>query len=247
MEDMTRSCIDCASAGCDGNGKGRPSFCLTDSIGEGLLGESLEHYAEEEEGDILRAAATVEHDGYRRWCRVRETMEFAKRMGYRRIGIATCVGLLSESRALATILRANGFEVYGASCKAGMVNKVDVGIDPVCYEVGPNTCNPVLQAMVLNSVGTDLNIVVGLCVGHDSLFYRNSEAPVTTLVVKDRVMAHNPVGALYTSGSYYKDLKDGSARSERPLDVARYTASPGRNPSNDNASETRGTATTASA
>lgn len=49
-----------------------------------------------------------------------------------------------------------------------------------------------------------MNIVMGLCVGHDSLFYKYSEALTTTLVVKDRVTGHNPVAALYTSHSYYK-------------------------------------------
>lgn len=218
MEEKGRSCIDCRSGGCDGTGGRRPPFCLTDSMPEGLVERSRERYEGTVEGELLRTAATVERDGYRVWCRVQETMEFARRMGYRRIGIATCVGLLSESGALASILRANGFEVYGISCKAGMVGKVDVGIDPVCCEVGPNTCNPLLQADILNSAGTDLNIVMGLCVGHDSLFYRSSEAPVTTLVVKDRVLAHNPVGALYTSSSYYRDLKEGGV-SGRSRDV----------------------------
>jgi len=46
---------------------------------------------------------------------------------------------------------------------------------------------------------------VGLCVGHDMLFTRHSRAPVTTLVVKDRVLAHNPAGALYSG--YYRGLR----------------------------------------
>ena len=68
-------------------------------------------------------------------------------------------------------------------------------------------CNPILQAKILNSEKTDLNIVVGLCVGHDSLFYRYSDAPVTTAVTKDRVLGHNPAAALYTADSYYSRLK----------------------------------------
>jgi hypothetical protein len=67
-------------------------------------------------------------------------------------------------------------------------------------------CNPVMQAELLNQAGTDLNVVMGLCVGHDSLFYKYSEALVTTLVAKDRVLAHNPAGALYQAGAYYKKL-----------------------------------------
>lgn len=61
-------------------------------------------------------------------------------------------------------------------------------------------CNPILQARLLNQA----NVVIGLCMGHDSLFYRYSEAYVTTLVTKDRVTGHNPAAALYTSHSYYK-------------------------------------------
>lgn len=206
MEQRKRSCIDCATRGCDGKSGNRPAFCLTDNMPEGMLDSSLEHYVDGEEARMLRAAAEVENDGYLRWNRVREVMEFAWRMGYKRLGIATCVGLLSESRTLAAILRSNGFEVVGASCKAGMVRKTDVGIPEECCSVGPNTCNPVLQAEYLDSQGTDLNIAVGLCVGHDCIFNRNSKAPVTTLVVKDRVMANNPVGALYTANSYCKGL-----------------------------------------
>lgn len=70
-------------------------------------------------------------------------------------------------------------------------------------------CNPIHQALRLNAENTEFNIVMGLCVGHDSLFYKYSEALVTTLVAKDRVLAHNPVAALYTSNSYYsKIIKD---------------------------------------
>ncbi|NLY70124.1 MAG: DUF1847 domain-containing protein, partial [Clostridiales bacterium] len=66
-------------------------------------------------------------------------------------------------------------------------------------------CNPIGQAYFLNKEETDFNIVFGLCVGHDSLFIKYSNAPVTVLAVKDRVLAHNPLGALYLSESYYKN------------------------------------------
>ena len=66
-------------------------------------------------------------------------------------------------------------------------------------------CNPILQAELLNGQKTEFNIALGLCVGHDSLFYKNSQAMVTTLVVKDRVLAHNPVGALYCAEGYYSE------------------------------------------
>ena len=100
----------------------------------------------------------------------------------------------------------HGFEVFGVACKAGAVDKTAVGIDPACHAVGKNMCNPIFQAKRLNREGTELNIVVGLCVGHDSLFYRYSDALVTTLVAKDRVTGHNPAAVLYQLDSYYKRL-----------------------------------------
>ena len=96
--------------------------------------------------------------------------------------------------------------VVAVGCKAGAVLKTEVGIDERCAAIGTNMCNPILQAKLLNEAGTELNIVVGLCVGHDSLFYKYSDAIVTTLVTKDRVTGHNPVAALYTAESYYGRL-----------------------------------------
>ena len=114
---------------------------------------------------------------------------------------------MKESRILADILRRHGFEVYGVGCKAGTQKKTSVGIPECCEGGGVNMCNPILQAKLLNKAKTDLNVVVGLCVGHDSLFYKYSEALTTTAVTKDRVLGHNPVAALYTADSYYSKLK----------------------------------------
>ncbi len=105
------------------------------------------------------------------------------------------------------MLRANGFEVCGVACKAGELDKGALDIPPEHQGPGPTACNPVLQAQLLAEAGTEFNIVMGLCVGHDSLFYKHSQAPCTTLVVKDRVLIHNPVMALYTADGYYAHLK----------------------------------------
>jgi len=59
----------------------------------------------------------------------------------------------------------------------------------------------------LNDVKTELNILLGLCVGHDTIFLEFSEAPCTILAVKDRVLAHNPLAAIYDINSYYRWLK----------------------------------------
>lgn len=59
-------------------------------------------------------------------------------------------------------------------------------------------CNPKYQAQFLNEAGCELFISCGLCVGHDAIFNKNCQGPVTTLVAKDRVLAHNPLGAVYS-------------------------------------------------
>ena len=153
------------------------------------------------------ASAEIEGEFYGKYTRVEEIVEFAKRIGAKKIGIATCIGLIEESRIFARILRLNGFEVYGVSCKVGSVNKTTIGVDPkfTCV-TGPVMCNPIMQAKLLAKEKVDLNVVVGLCVGHDSLFYKYAKGLCTTLVTKDRVLAHNPAGALYQVRAYYKKL-----------------------------------------
>ena len=159
-----------------------------------------------ENHDFYVNCSAIEGLGYCQWPRLKETVELCKRMGYHKIGIATCVALLRESRILAKMLRANGFEVFGVGCKTGEIFKTELGIDQAHQGPGPVACNPVLQAQLLNEAGTELNIVMGLCVGHDSLFYKHAKAVTTTLVVKDRVLVHNPVMALYTAEGYYANL-----------------------------------------
>jgi uncharacterized metal-binding protein len=138
--------------------------------------------------------------------RIEETAEFARRMGYRRLGLAFCAGLQEEARTLARILEAHGFEVVSVVCKAGAVPKESIGIqDDEKVRIGQfeSMCNPIAQAAVLNAEDAEFNIVVGLCVGHDSLFLKYANAPCTVLVAKDRVLAHAPAAALHTASSYY--------------------------------------------
>ena len=137
-------------------------------------------------------------------------------MGFHKIGIATCIGLIEESRIFAQILRKNGFEPYAALCKAGAFNKTDIGVrKEYTTQVGNALCNQIMQAKLLEKAGTYFNVVVGLCVGHDSLFYKYTHTLTTTLVTKDRVLAHNPVGALYQTKAYYKKLMADTASGEK--------------------------------
>jgi uncharacterized metal-binding protein len=169
-------------------------------------------YLEDEELRRLACeSARTESAGYCRNTRIQEIMDFARRMGATRLGIAHCVGLMEEAKVAREIFLGNGFEVDAICCKVGSIEKEKLGlkdeekVHPGQFEA---LCNPVAQATLLAKAGTQLNVVIGLCVGHDSLFFMHSRAPVTVLVAKDRVLGHNPVAALYTSHSYYRRLKE---------------------------------------
>ncbi len=144
------------------------------------------------------------------WTRVEDTLAFAKLMGYQKVGIASCIGLLFETDSLAQIFKAQGFAVVSVCCKSGSIDKKQLGLRED-EKIRPGTfepaCNPVAQAELLNQAKTDLNMIVGLCVGHDILFNKYSDAPVTTIIVKDRVTGHNPVSVLYGQNFYYKKLQ----------------------------------------
>ncbi len=138
--------------------------------------------------------------------RVQETCEFARKMGYTKLGIAFCGGLRNEALSLTRILENQGFEVVSVVCKAGSTPKEQIGVkDEQKIHIGEfeSMCSPIAQATILNEEETDFNILLGLCVGHDSLFMKYSKAYCTVLVAKDRVLGHNPCAALYTTGSYY--------------------------------------------
>ena len=143
--------------------------------------------------------------------RMVEICEFARRMGYNRLGLAFCLGLAREAAVVEEILKKNGFEVVSVLCKAGRTPKEKLGLldkHKIFQGTLESMCNPIYQAKLLNHEKTDFNILLGLCVGHDSLFFKFAEAPTTVLAVKDRVTGHNPLAAIYLSGSYYQKLKN---------------------------------------
>jgi uncharacterized metal-binding protein len=193
----------------DGEAEERgPGFCPTKVDGDGIEGAE-QRYADPETYRIAQAAALVESEGYCRWTRVEEICAFAKKLRFKRIGIATCISMVDLARTLSGILESHGFEVASVACKNGGVPKEQLGLrDDQKIRPGQHEsmCNPISQAELLNRAGCELNIVLGLCVGHDSLFFRHSQGLVTTLVAKDRVLAHNPIGALHLADSYFQRL-----------------------------------------
>jgi uncharacterized metal-binding protein len=205
------TCSECGQLNCHRHATRYPQFCSTLEISAEERAELVALYSgDSRDGVMNRASAEVEGKYYGKINRVEETIAFARRIGAHRIGIATCVGLIEETKVLVDILRLAGFETRTALCKVGSIDKSEIGV-PEELKITPGfeaSCNPVLQARILNRYKTDLNVIMGLCVGHDCLFNRHSEAPVTTLVVKDRVLGHNPVAGLYTAHSYSRRLLD---------------------------------------
>lgn len=166
-----------------------------------------ELYFEDDNYKIAYHSALVEAEGYCKQSRLEEIISFGHKCGFKKLGVAFCLGLSKEANMLCKILRHNAFEVESVICKNGSIPKEylnlcrDQKLKPDTFEP---MCNPIGQAKLLNKAETELNIILGLCVGHDSLFIKYSEAPVTVFAVKDRVLAHNPLGAVYLSDSYYK-------------------------------------------
>jgi uncharacterized metal-binding protein len=160
---------------------------------------ALKEYTSENK-KVLSIASQLEKEHYMQLTRVEEVIQYALIMGYKKIGIAFCMGLEKEANILHTIFEKH-FEVYSVCCKNGSIDKSIFDLPKFDETKHEAMCNPVGQAMELNQCETELNLIVGLCIGHDILFTQYAKAPVTTLIVKDRVLSHNPAGALYSD--YY--------------------------------------------
>ncbi|KPJ58308.1 MAG: metal-binding protein, partial [Deltaproteobacteria bacterium DG_8] len=165
-------------------GKG-PQSCPTINMGEAIE-SALKRYDDPEIARFARAASIQEAECYfdrhtRPFkvlpikTRVEEIAEFAERMGYKRLGLAFCGGVMSEASILTSILKNYGFEVISVVCKVGRVPKERIGLragEKILKDQFEVMCNPIAQAEVLNQACTDFNIMMGLCVGHDALFLK---------------------------------------------------------------------------
>ncbi|MDD5187363.1 MAG: DUF1847 domain-containing protein [Methanoregula sp.] len=210
MSRITVDCSKCQSQACWSNApQTGPSFCPTKTRKDPIE-EALGLYQDDPgTREMAIAAARTEGRSYMKWTRVEDTIDFAREMGYKKLGVATCIGLMAENRILHKILTAHGFHVVSVCCKCGAIPKEDIGLLD-SEKAKPGTfepiCNPVAQAKILEEAGTEFNILLGLCVGHDTLFMKHSKAPVTTLVAKDRITCHNPNAVLHGTSFYYKRL-----------------------------------------
>ncbi|MFC1946037.1 DUF1847 domain-containing protein [Chloroflexota bacterium] len=198
-----------------------PVFCPMKSMPQ-VLEKALAEYDEPAVREFARQASVQEAECYERLPggvrtknpRILELMQFAEKCGYKKLGLAFCGGLDSEARALTDMLDGRGFEVVSVRCKIGAIPKERIGIRPEEKIRKPDQfesmCNPIAQAEVMNTQKVDLAVMLGLCIGHDTLFLKYCQVPVTVIAVKDRVTGHNPLAALYLTGSYYRRLMTGA-------------------------------------
>jgi uncharacterized metal-binding protein len=212
VEIRKRACYVSGGAG----GKGCPTLARQDQLAEANRAYDDPQVLEFARQASIQEAACYANRHERPYVlqptktRLVEICEFANRMGYQKIGLAFCMGLVKEALVVDGILKKKGFQVVSAVCKAGNTPKERIGIadeDKIYQGTNEAMCNPVFQAKLFNSQKTDFNVLLGLCVGHDSLFFKYAEAPTTVLAVKDRVTGHNPLAAIYLSDSYYARIK----------------------------------------
>lgn len=123
--------------------------------------------------------------------RVNEIIEYCKEANIKKIGIANCTSFIHEANRLEDILIEQGFTVDKVHCKLGKIpfNDLVEGYKGL-------SCNPAGQATYLAEKNTELNIMMGLCLGHDMIFNSKSKAPVTPLIVKDRKLKHYTLNKL---------------------------------------------------
>jgi len=187
-------CALCKVRACESGMNNIPSGCP----GTGDMSEAKEAYLDDENYELSKIAGVLAAQNDK--TRIEEIMEFSGQNGFKKIGLVFCTSLSAEAEIIEKIFTHNGFHVESVMCKVGGVSKELIGLE----KSNKPMCNPIAQAGALNKAGTDINVIVGLCIGHDILFTKYSEAPVTVLAVKDRVLAHNPLGAVYLANTFYK-------------------------------------------
>jgi uncharacterized metal-binding protein len=205
MKEKQTLCSYCAKKTCfKGDLNKTPEFCPSINYSE-LLDQTKRKLQEPENIKMAQDVARTWKE-YGKLTRVEETIEYARLQGHKKLGLAFCVGLSEEARLFTNVLINEGFDVASVCCMCGALSADDVALpedDKIIPGFRQPMCNPIGQAAILDEEGCDLHVIIGLCVGDDTLFIKHAKAPVTVLAVKDRVLPHNPLGALYTAKHIY--------------------------------------------
>lgn len=136
-----------------------------------------------EDREVMITSAYASNDS-----RLQELIDFARLSGYQKLGIACCAKMQPYAEKLEKLLKTAGFEVFRIHCHESGLEASEFSED-----LQGKSCDPLSQAEYLNEHKTDLNINVGLCLGHELLFEQHSAAPVTTFLVKDFATGHKTV------------------------------------------------------
>ncbi|MEN6385436.1 MAG: DUF1847 domain-containing protein [Phycisphaerales bacterium] len=180
--------------------------CYTGQNCPGLQPDEIKAVYDTTDRQLMTAAAKIEGNYYMQLSRLEESVKFAQEIGCTSIGVAFCHGLANEANYIVQYFQ-KFFTVHSVCCKVCGFDKHQFNLKQIKKDRYEAMCNPAIQAKVLNDAGTELNFAVGLCVGHDMIFNRHSTAPVSTLVAKDRLLSHNPLGAIYSG--YWRNKRLG--------------------------------------
>ena len=199
-----------------------PGNCPTE-VHPDFVKQSAEEVRTGDVSEFARAASIQEAEGYADKekgydavrpvkPRILEIVEFAKKMDYRRVALIFCIGLRNEASAGAQVL-CKPWARYDLRCLQGGTGSqggdgAGGGPEGVAgifrIHVQPHPPGPTCQSLRDPSS----TCCLGLCVGHDSLVFKYAEAPCTVLAVKDRLLGHNPLAAVYHMEGYYRCLKE---------------------------------------
>ncbi len=199
MDDGARSrygCAHCTTTACfRGPADRMPGTCPTRTAPE-IAQDATPYRAPPTHALMVAAdAAPFTGDGALR-TRVEEIAAYAELRGYQRLGIAYCVTLTDEAQRLGCWLRQRGLQAELVCCRVGAIDYDEIGLPKAHPDKFAAICNPVAQARLLDARNVDLVVQLGLCIGHDLVLQEECRAPVTTLVVKDRVHDHHSIAAL---------------------------------------------------
>ena len=188
MQTMEPQCAKCPSKLClMGPSEDGPKNCPM-KTSPAVFDTAREIVEGPEIRQLFRGVATTWKDSGLSKNRIEEVMIYARNMGFEKLGMV-----------VSALFEKNGFNVVSACCMTGGFSSEDVGLadeDKIYQEGRQPQCNPVGQALLMNKSRTDLNVMVGLCVGDDVLFIKHSDAPVTILAVKDRLNNHSPLAPI---------------------------------------------------
>lgn len=183
----------------------------------GVKDLSMVEYSRPEIREITSAASELIDNGRAgTLSRLEEVIEFCRREGYKRIGLAYCISFDILGRELSDYLRQAGFEPVPVICTTGGVLEREIDKTKTKDTV---SCNPAGQSLVLKKQNVDFIIELGLCLGHDVIFHKGLEIPFTVLIVKDRVFNHSPANAFNSykdEGEKFIDILDDSFNMRTP-------------------------------